>query len=172
MDKKFKIISIISLSFFLLVVIINFLLPKLEFNKPEYNRAFGVFFNVYCFYLLFLFFKLIRRIRNKILKIVLIILNNLFLLIAILSFAFYLMKLDPQKQYHDVKITYYNKENKFDKIVYQYHVNWKTNEKKFQENRIYDIGHFRYFIENNVDTSKLKENWKSTEGGNSLFIDE
>ena len=96
----------------------------------------------------------------------------MFLLIAILSFAFYLLKLDPKRQYHDVKITYYNKENKFDRVIYQYHVNWKTNEKKFQENRIYDIGPFRYFIEKNVDTSKLKGNWMSTESGNSLFSHE
>lgn len=172
MDKKFKVISIISLSFFLLVVIINFLIPKLEFNKPEYNRAFGIFFNVYCFYVLFLCFKLIRRIRNKILRIIVIVLNNLFLLIAIVSSAFYLLKLDPQRQYHDVKITYYNRENKFDRIMYQYHVNWKTNEKKFQENRIYDIGPFRYFIEKDIDTSKLKGNWMPKERGDSLIIDE
>jgi hypothetical protein len=170
MNKKFKVISIISLSILVLVILINCLLPKLEFNKPEYNRAFGIFFNVYCFYVLFLSFKLIRRIRIKILKIALIVLNSSFLLVAILSFAFYLMKLDPQRQYYDVEITYHNKENKCDRIMYQYYVNWKTNEKKFQENRIYDIGPFRYFIEKDIDTSKLKGNWMSKERGDSLII--
>jgi glucan phosphoethanolaminetransferase (alkaline phosphatase superfamily) len=169
MDKKFKVISIISLSFFLLVAIINFLIPKLEFNKPEYNRAFGIFFNLYCFYVLFLFLKLIRRIRNKVFKTVMITLNIMFLLIAMLSLAFYLMKIDPQTQYHDVEIIYYNNENKFDRIIYQYYVNWKTNEKVFRENRIYDIGPFRYFIEYNVDTSDLKDNWIQTETKSNLF---
>lgn len=93
----------------------------------------------------------------------------MFLLIAMLSLAFYLMKIDPQTQYHDVEIIYYNNENKFDRIIYQYYVNWKTNEKVFRENRIYDIGPFRYFIEYNVDTSDLKDNWIQTETKSNLF---
>ncbi len=83
----------------------------------------------------------------------------MFLFIAILNFAFYLMKLDPQRQYFDFKIKYYNKGSKSDKIINQYYVNWKSNKMIFVDNRVYDFGPFRYFVEYDVDTSKLKNDW-------------
>ena len=46
------------------------------------------------------------------------------------------MKLDPQIQFHDVEIKYFKRKNKFELIIKQYRVNWKTNKKIFQENKI------------------------------------
>ena len=70
------------------------------------------------------------------------------------------MKIDPQTQYHDVEIKYFNKKNKFELIIKQYKVNWKTNRKIYQENKVYDIGPFRYFKELDVDSTKLNNDWK------------
>ncbi len=93
-------------------------------------------------------------------RIITITLNTLFLLIALLNFPLYLMKIDPQIQYYDVEVKYFNKKNKFDKIINQYYINWKTNKNVPVENRVYDFGPFRYFIEYDVDTSKLNDNWE------------
>ena len=144
----------------MIVSLINYFIPKLEFNKPEYNRAFGIFFNLYCFYIFFLLLKLFLKIKNKALKIIAITLNAFFLLIALLNFPLYLMKIDPQIQYYDVEVKYFNKKNKFDNIIYQYRVNWKNNKKIYQENRVYDIGPFRYFIEYDIESSKLNNDWQ------------
>ncbi|WP_264550159.1 hypothetical protein [Flavobacterium sp. N2820] len=70
------------------------------------------------------------------------------------------MKIDPQTQYHNVEIKYFNKKNKFELIIKQYRVNWKTNKKIYQENMVYDIGPFRYFKEFDVDTTKLNNDWE------------
>lgn len=70
------------------------------------------------------------------------------------------MKLDPEVQYYDVEVKYLNKENKFKRTINQYRVNWKTNEKIYLENKVYDIGPFRYFIEYDIDSSKLNNEWK------------
>ncbi|MGH2666640.1 hypothetical protein [Flavobacterium sp.] len=159
-DRKFKILSIVSLSFFLVVGLINYFIPKLEFNKPEYNRAFGIFFNLYCFYIFVVLLKLFLKIKTKVLKIIAITLNLLLLLIALLNFPLYLMKIDPQIQYYDVEVKYFNKRNKLESITSQYRINWKNNKKIYQENRVYDIGPFRYFIEYDIDSSKLNNDWE------------
>jgi len=158
--KKFKILSIISLSFFLIVCLITYFVPKLEFNKPEYNRAFGIFFNLYCFYILFIILKYSLLLKNKVLKFISILLIIITFLIALLNFLLYSMKIDPQTQYHDVEIKYFNKKNKFELIIKQYKVNWKTNRKIYQENKVYEIGPFRYFKEFDVDTTKLNNDWE------------
>lgn len=70
------------------------------------------------------------------------------------------MRIDPQRQYHDVETTHFNRKNKFESVIKQYRVNWKTNKKIYQENKIYDIGPFRYFIEYDVDSTKLNTDWE------------
>lgn len=104
--------------------------------------------------------KLFLNIKIKLLKVIAIFLNTCFLLIAAFNFPFYLMKLDPQIQYYDVEVTYFNKRNKFERIISQYHTNWKTNKKMYKENIVYDIGPFRYFIEYDIDSSKLNNDWQ------------
>lgn len=74
----------------------------------------------------------------------------------------YSMKIDPQNQYYDVEITYFNRKNKFEKIINQYYVDWKSNNKIYNQNKVFDFGPFRYFIEYNVNTDSLSENWVKT----------
>jgi hypothetical protein len=148
------------LSLFILVCLINYFVPKLEFSKTEYNRAFGIFFHIYSLYTLFILLKIFLKIKSIILRNVSLTFIGFFFLITILNFTFYLMKIDPQTQYKDVEVKYFNKNNKFERIIKQYRVNWKTNEKTYQENKVYDIGPFRYFMEYDVDSSKLNNEWQ------------
>ena len=69
------------------------------------------------------------------------------------------MKIDPQIQYYDIKTIYWNKENKFEKIEEQYYINWKNNQKNIVNNKIFDFGPFRFFLEYNVKTEQLSKNW-------------
>lgn len=162
-DRKFKILSIISLSLFLMLSLIIYFFPRLEFNKPEYNRAFEVFFNVYCIYVSFILLKLFLSIKNDLMRNVTIVLNTLFLGITLLYFSSYLMRLDPKIQFYDVEIKYFSKKNKFERIINQYYVVWKNNQKKYFENRVCDIGPFRYYIEYDVNLSELNDDWVKME---------
>lgn len=160
MNFNFKIIFRISTTFFIIVTLTYFLLPKLEFSKPEFNRMFGNFFNVFCVFFSLLIFLKIKTVKNKWLTTIYSILNLIFLLVILLNFYIYFNKIDPQAQFFDITTVYRNKNQNNEKIISQYYVNWKTNKKIPTNNRIYDFGPFRYYIQYNIDTLKLnKKEW-------------
>jgi hypothetical protein len=160
MNFNFKILFKISATFFLIVALLYFVLPKLEFSKPELNRGFGTFFNIFCVLFSVLLFLKIRTIKIKWISIICSVLNFVFLLGAILNFYIYSNKIDPQTQFFDITTIYRKKSQKNDKIISQYYVNWKTNKDIPTNNRVYDFGPFRYFVEYDIDTLKLdKKEW-------------
>jgi len=160
MNLNFKLLFRSVVVFFLIVVLIHFAIPKLEFCKPEFNRAFGIFFNIFCILFSVLLFLKIRTIKNKFTNIILYVLNFIFLLGALLNFYIYSNKIDPQTQFFDIATIYRNKSQKNDKIISQYYVNWKSNKPVPTNNRVYDFGPFRYFIEYDIDTLKIdKKEW-------------
>ena len=88
------------------------------------------------------------------------VLNFIFLLGSLLNFYIYSNKIDPQTQFFDIAIIYRNKSQNNDKIISQYYVNWKTNKPVTTNNRVYDFGPFRCFIEYDIDTLQLdKKEW-------------
>jgi hypothetical protein len=160
MDFNFKLLLRISAAFFLIVVLLYFVLPKLEFSKPELNRTFGFFFNLFCVVFSVLLFLKIRTIKNKGMTIICAVLNFIFLIGSLINFYIYSNKIDPQIQFFDIATIYRNKSHKNDKIISQYYVNWKSNKPIPTNNRVYDFGPFRYFIEYDIDTLKLdKKEW-------------
>ena len=78
MNFNFKLLFRISAAFFLIVALFYFVLPKLEFSKPELNRGFGTFFNIFCVLFSVLLFLKIRTIKNKVMTIICAILNFTF----------------------------------------------------------------------------------------------
>lgn len=161
--RKFDINLFLTISILIITCAIYFIFPNLEFKSPKANRIFGISFNIFCFYLAILLFFRSKRLKNKILKYSLIFINSIFLIIALFNFPIYLMKIDPQTQYYDIKTLYWNKENKFEKIEQQYYINWKNNQKNIVNNRVYDIGPFRNYIEYRVKTEQLPKNWEKIE---------
>ena len=160
MNFNFKILFKISATFFLIVALLYFVFPKLEFSNPELNRGFGTFFNIFCILFSVLLFLKIRTIKNKWTTIIFAILNFIFLLGALINFYIYSNKIDPQTQFFDIATIYRNKNQKNDKIISQYYVNWKTNKPIPTNNRVYDFGPFRYFIEYDIDTLEIgKKEW-------------
>ncbi len=146
--------------FFLIVVLIHFAIPKLEFSKPEFNRAFGTFFNIFCILFSVILLLKIRTIKSKLINVICAVLNFVFMLGTLINFYIYSNKIDPQTQFFDIVTIYRNKNQKNDKIISQYYVNWKTNKPIPTNNRIYDFGPFRYFIEYDIDTLEIgKKEW-------------
>lgn len=75
------------------------------------------------------------------------------------NFPIYLMKIDPQIQYYDIKTIYLSKESKFISIKQQYYINWKNNQKNIVNKKNCDFGPFRNYLEYNIETEKLSNNW-------------
>ena len=162
LKRKIDINLILSLSIFIAICFAILGFPNLEFKSPKTNRIFGISFNVFCFYVAFLIFTRTNKIRNKIFRYFVILINISFLLFALINFPFYIMKIDPQIQYYDVETLYWNKTNKFEKIQKQYYINWKNNQKNIVNNKVFDFGPFRNYIEYHVKIEKLDENWNKT----------
>lgn len=160
MKFNFKMVFRSFVVFFLIVVLIHFAIPKLEFNKPEFNRGFGISFNVFCVLFSILLFLKIRTVKNKWMVIFCSVLNYIFLFGTLLNFYIYSNKIDPQTQFFDIATIYRNKSQKNDKIISQYYVNWKSNKPVPTNNRVYDFGPFRYFVEYDIDTLEIdKREW-------------
>jgi hypothetical protein len=160
MKFNFKMVFRSFVVFFLIVVLIHFAIPKLEFNKPEFNRGFGISFNVFCVLFSILLFLKIRTVKNKWMVIFCSVLNYIFLFGTLLNFYIYSNKIDPQTQFFDIATIYRNKSQKNDKIISQYYVNWKSNKPVPTNNRVYDFGPFRYFVEFDIDTLEIdKREW-------------
>jgi len=158
-NKKFNINLIITLIVFVLTCLVYVLFPNLEFKTEKLNRLFGITFNVFCFYVSFLIFQYSKTVKSKFIKHSFTTINSIFLLISLLNFLLYLLKIDPETQYYDIKTLYYNRNNKFEKIEEQYYINWKNNQKNIVANKVYDFWIFRNFIEYHIDTNNLDENW-------------
>jgi len=105
----------------------------------------------------------LKKIKHLFLKNSLFVANSILLLFLVLNFTLYSLKIDPQVQYFDLKTIYHNKESTSEKINEQYYINWKTNEKIYLSNRVYDFGPFRNYLERNVDINKLGKNWIKVE---------
>ncbi|WP_312825739.1 hypothetical protein [Epilithonimonas sp.] len=161
MSNKNSIINlIISLSFIIIVGLIYYIFPNIEFKTATLNRIFGVFFNIFFIYTCLIIIKNTKLLDNVYLKYAILILNGLFLFISLINLPLYLLKIDPQVQYFDIETLYYSKENKFDKIEKQYYVNWKNNLKDTIVNNVSDFGPFRKFNEYDVDINKLDSKWQ------------
>ena len=159
LNKKTDLNLILTLSLFFGICVIYLVFPDLEFKSPETNRIFGVSFNIFCFYVALIVFTRIRKIKSKLLKYFLIAFDVIFLLAALLNFPLYVGKIAPQSQYYDIETLYWNKTNKFEKIQKQYYINWKNNQENIVINKVFDFGPFRYYIEYEVETENLNDNW-------------
>lgn len=161
--RKTDINLTLTLSVLIIIFVIYFIFPNLEFKLPKANRIFGISFNIFCFYIAILLFFRLKKLKNKVLKYSLILVNSIFLIITLFNFPIYLMKIDPQTQYYDIKTLYWNKENKFEKIEQQYYINWKNNQKNIVNNKVFDIGPFRNYLEYHVEAEQLPNNWVKIE---------
>lgn len=164
LNKKIDINLILTFSILFVIGFVYLVFPNLEFKSPNTNRVFGIVFNVFCFYSAILIFIRLKKIKSKILKYFMGLITGIFLLLALLNFPIYLMKIDPQVQYYDIETLYWNKTNKFEKIQKQYYINWKNNQKNIIINKVFDFGPFRNYLEYCVEIENLDENWVKTNG--------
>lgn len=164
LNKKIDINLILTFSILFVIGFVYLVFPNLEFKSPNTNRVFGIVFNVFCFYSAILIFIRLKKIKSKILKYFMGLITGIFLLLALLNFPIYLMKIDPQVQYYDIETLYWNKTNKFEKIQKQYYINWKNNQKNIIINKVFDFGPFRNYLEYRVEIENLDENWVKTNG--------
>ena len=88
------------------------------------------------------------------------------LFIAIVNLIFYSAKIDPNIQFSDSEVLFINKENPNKRIVRQYYVNWKTNEKIFQNNEVTNYGIFRIYQSYQIDTLNLDKKWNKNNSNN------
>jgi len=125
------------------------------------NRTYSVVFGLLSILLSILLFFLIKNVQSNTFKGILFFLNGLVLIISILTSLVFYTNIDPDVQFRDSKILFVNKENHNEKIIEQYDVNWKTNEKLFQNNQVENFGIFRLYKHYRIDTLKIdKEKWK------------
>lgn len=160
---KNKILKIICLFLVLIVlssILIVFFIPSFQFRTYQVNRVYGITFGFISSILFLILFWIINEIKIKGLKIFLIFTNGFLLFFAIGNLTFYYFKIDPDIQFRDSKVLFINELNPNEKIISQYYVNWKTNQKKHQNNRIENIWVFRYYKSYNIDTLNLEKNWR------------
>ncbi len=150
------ILSLIVLGSLLVV----FFIPNFQFRTYEMNRTYGVTFGFISSILFLLLFWIIKGIQSKETKQLLLFINGFMLVFAIGNLAVYSAKIDPDIQFKDSGILYVNELNPGEKIISQYYVNWKTNEKEFQNNHVEDIGIFRIYKTYGIDILNLKQKWK------------
>ena len=141
----------------LLVVLIT---PNFQFRTYEMNRIYGVIFGYLSSILFILLFWIIKEIKSKGTKQLLNLMNGFMLFLAIGNLVVYSAKIDPDVQFKDAKILYVNELNPDEKIISQYDVNWKTNEKQFQNNHVENFGVFRIYKSYAIDTLNLEQKWK------------
>jgi hypothetical protein len=130
------------------------------------NRIYGVIFGVLSSILFLLLFWVINEIKYEKVKVILIFLNGFMLFIAVVNLIFYSAKIDPNIQFRDSEVLFINKENPNKRIVRQYYVNWKTNEKIFQNNEVTNYGIFRIYQSYQIDTLNLDKKWNKNNSNN------
>jgi len=135
------------------------LFPNIEFRTAHLNRIYGIFFHVISISLFGLLFLKIKELKQRLIRRILLFVNIIVFFLAIIDLPLYIMKIDPDIQYYDSKILYVNSLNNDEKIVRQYLINWKTNEKIYMNNHVKDVGYIRIFKTFNIDTMNLKKEW-------------
>ncbi|MBL4642389.1 MAG: hypothetical protein JKY44_02235 [Flavobacteriaceae bacterium] len=150
-------------------LLVVFFIPNFQFRTYEMNRTYGVTFGILSFILFLLLFWAIKDIQAKEIKPLLYFMNGFMLVFAIGNLVVYSKKIDPDIQFKDYEILYVNKLNPREKIISQYDVNWKTNEKEFQNNHVVDIGIFRLYKSYGIDTLSLKQKWKKKTLHNNVY---
>lgn len=161
--KKNKILKIICGILAIIVlssIFIYFLVPNLQFRTFEMNRNYSVIFGFISISLCVLLFFLIKNIQTGKTRRILTFINGIGLFISFITLFVFYKNIDPDIQFRDFKVLYVNKQNPNEKIVKQYFVNWKTNEKEFHNNIVEDFGVFRIYKSSGIDTLKLNEKWK------------
>lgn len=86
--------------------------------------------------------------------------NGIGLLTSVLTLFVFYNNIDPDVQFRDSEVLFVNKQNPNEKIIRQFDINWKTNEKEFMNNHIKDIGIFRIYKSYGIDTLNLNGKWK------------
>ena len=125
------------------------------------NRAYSQIFGFTSILLTILLFFLIKNVQSGKVRRILIFINGLALISSVLTLFVYYKNIDPDIQFRDSKILFVNKDNSNEKIIEQYDVNWKTNEKLFQNNQIENFWIFRIYKHYGIDTLNLnKKKWK------------
>jgi hypothetical protein len=124
------------------------------------NRKYSVIFGLTSVLLCVLLFILIKDISNGKTRRILIFINGLGLLASFLTLFVFYKNIDPDVQFRDSEILFVNKLNPNEKIIRQFDVNWKTNEKEFMNNHVKDIGIFRIYKSYGIDTLNLNKKWK------------
>lgn len=157
--KKIDIQLILVLSVALLACLVYMIFPRLEFKSPQANRIFGIAFNVFCIYASLIVFRCLKKIWIKFIRYFITVVNAFFLLILVLNLLLYCMRIDPQIQYYDIETLYWNRTNKFEKIQKQYYINWKSNQKHVVFNKVFDFGPFRNYLQYNIKTEALDDDW-------------
>lgn len=150
-------------------LLVVFFFPNFQFRTYEMNRNYGVTFGFLSSILFFLLFWIIKDIKSEKIKQFLIFTNAFLLIFAIGSLFVYSKKIDPDIQFKDSEILYVNEQNTDEQIISQFDVNWKTNEKEFQNNHIENIGFFRIYKKYNIDTLNLEKKWKKKTLYNTVY---
>jgi hypothetical protein len=148
-----KYLSFSLLGFFIIIVLLRLLIHEFEFRTGQLNRIFGIAFNLLSILMFVLLFFEINKIVNKILKIILLNLNSIFLFIAIVNLPMYISQIDPEIQYYDEKVLLINPKNHSERLIRQYYINWKSNEKIYSNNLVNEFSCFRY----------IKKEWTSSD---------
>jgi energy-coupling factor transporter transmembrane protein EcfT len=133
------------------------------------NRTYSIIFSFIAILLFVLLFFLIKNIKLVKVRQVLVYINGFALIISIFTLVVFYINIDPDVQFRDEKILFINKENRNEKIIKQYDINWKTNEKLFQNNYVKDFWIFRIYKYYRIDTLDLdKKKWQKYNGINQV----
>jgi hypothetical protein len=159
-DKILKIICVLLAIIVISSVLIYFFIPNFQFRTFEMNRTYSVIFGLTSILLSVLLFFLIKNIQTGKIRRILTFINGFGLIISSITLFVFYKNIDPDIQFKDYKVLYVNKQNSNEKIIRQFDVNWKTNEKEFQNNVVEDFGIFRIYKSYGIDTLKLDAKWK------------
>ena len=144
----------------ILSILIYFFIPSFQFRTFEMNRNYSIIFGLISILLCVLLFILIKDISNGKIRRIFTFISGLGLIASILTLFVFYKNIDPDVQFRDSEILFVNKQNPNEKIIRQFDVNWKTNEKEFINNHVKDFGIFRIYKSYGIDTLNLDEKWK------------
>ena len=162
MDRKIILKFICGiLSLIVLTSIISyFFIPNFQFRTFKMNRTYSVIFGWTSISLCGLIFFLIKDVKNGKTRRILTFINGIGFIVSVLTLFVFYKNIDPDVQFRDSEILFVNRENPNEKIIRQFDVNWKTNEKEFINNQVVDFGIFRIYKSYGIDTLNLNNKWK------------
>ena len=141
-------------------ILIYFFIPNFQFRTFELNRTYSVVFGLTSILLCILLFFLIKNIRNGKTRRILNFINGIGLIASILTLFVFYKNIDPDVQFRNSGILFVSQQNTNEKIIRQFDINWKTNEKEFINNHVVDFGIFRVYKAYGIDTLNLDKKWK------------